>query len=347
MALVVKPSGEAVVENPVTTGTAAGSTAADSGNSEKVVVKATTPTSTNTGSDSGKIDTAGVPKNVTGGMSFEEVKAGLSEGYDSRFDEQIADLYNRIVGRKAFTYNPSEDAMFQNYEQLYTKKGKEAMRDTMGQAAALTGGYGSSYGQAVGQQQYDAYMQELLALLPELEQNAFQRYAAEGDRLNELLGLAGTMDDRDLQKYKLDQTLNQNIYDRFMSEAALKGAAGDFSGYKDIFGAESAGKMENAFNLDRLLPLLDSGLINDEQFNQILGPFLQSMGIVTPEATANGGGGDPWDYGGVGWNPGYMQGKDGGTLTASQVVQSANDAYVVGDITATQRDEIINAAWGR
>ena len=41
------------------------------------------------------------------------------------------------------------------------QQGKQAMQDTMGQAAALTGGYGSTYGQAVGQQQYDAYLQNL------------------------------------------------------------------------------------------------------------------------------------------------------------------------------------------
>ena len=42
------------------------------------------------------------------------------------------------------------------------------MKDTMGQAAALTGGYGSSYAESSAQQQYDAYLQQLGDIVPEL-----------------------------------------------------------------------------------------------------------------------------------------------------------------------------------
>ena len=46
----------------------------------------------------------------------------------------------------------------------------------MGQAAALTGGYGSTYGEQVGQQAYNAYLQNLNDIVPQLQQQAlFQR----------------------------------------------------------------------------------------------------------------------------------------------------------------------------
>ena len=61
-------------------------------------------------------------------------------------------------------------------------EGSRAMRDTMGQAAALTGGYGSSYAQSAGQQQYALYLQKLGEAMPELYQAAYERYSAEGDR---------------------------------------------------------------------------------------------------------------------------------------------------------------------
>ena len=64
------------------------------------------------------------------------------------------------------------------------------MRDTMGQAAHLTGGYGSSYGQAVGQQQYDAYLQKLGDAMPELYGAAFKRWQAEGEAMSDQLGHA-------------------------------------------------------------------------------------------------------------------------------------------------------------
>ena len=58
-----------------------------------------------------------------------------------------------------------------------------AMQDTMGQAAALTGGYGSSYAQNVGQQTYNQYMTGLADVIPELYQMAYSRYQDEGNAL--------------------------------------------------------------------------------------------------------------------------------------------------------------------
>ena len=55
----------------------------------------------------------------------------------------------------------------------------------MGQAASLTGGYGSSYAQAVGQQAYDRYLGELAALVPELRQAALAEYRQEGQALTD------------------------------------------------------------------------------------------------------------------------------------------------------------------
>ena len=46
----------------------------------------------------------------------------------------------------------------------------------MGQAAALTGGYGNTYAQNVGQQAYGAYMQGLTDKIPELYQLALDKY---------------------------------------------------------------------------------------------------------------------------------------------------------------------------
>ena len=63
------------------------------------------------------------------------------------------------------------------------------MDDTLGRAAGLTGGYASSYGQSVGQQAYDEYLQELNGKVPELYSLALDRYNAEGDELARQYGL--------------------------------------------------------------------------------------------------------------------------------------------------------------
>ena len=51
----------------------------------------------------------------------------------------------------------------------------------MGRGAALTGGYDSTYAQTAAQQAYHGYLQQLAAMLPQLEENARKRYEAQGE----------------------------------------------------------------------------------------------------------------------------------------------------------------------
>ena len=119
----------------------------------------------------------------------DSVAAMQPEDYTSGFEARLQELYDQIAGRDAFSYDPEEDEMYKRYARLYAAQGAAAMEDTMGQAAALTGGYGSSYAQAVGQQAYDRYLGELAALVPELRQAALAEYTQEGKALTDRYGL--------------------------------------------------------------------------------------------------------------------------------------------------------------
>ena len=119
----------------------------------------------------------------------DSVAAMQPEDYTSGFEARLQELYDQIAGREAFSYDPEEDEMYKRYARLYAAQGAAAMEDTMGQAAALTGGYGSSYAQAVGQQAYDRYLGELAALVPELRQAALAEYTQEGKVLTDRYGL--------------------------------------------------------------------------------------------------------------------------------------------------------------
>ncbi len=119
----------------------------------------------------------------------DSVAAMQPEDYTSGFEARLQELYDQIAGREAFSYDPEEDEMYKRYARLYAAQGAAAMEDTMGQAAALTGGYGSSYAQAVGQQAYDRYLGELAALVPELRQAALAEYTQEGKALTDRYGL--------------------------------------------------------------------------------------------------------------------------------------------------------------
>ncbi|MBO7319778.1 MAG: hypothetical protein J6V06_07160, partial [Clostridia bacterium] len=79
----------------------------------------------------------------------------------SQFQDTLQQTMNQILNKEKFTYDVNADALYNQYKDQYMAAGKTAMQDTMGQAAAMTGGYGNSYAQAVGQQQYQGYLQQL------------------------------------------------------------------------------------------------------------------------------------------------------------------------------------------
>lgn len=140
-------------------------------------------------------------------------------------DAELERLYAAITGRPAFSYDPASDPVYNSYAQSYQRRGRLAMRNTMGQAAALTGGYGSSYAQSVGQQQYDSYLQSLGEALPELYGMAWQRYNAEGDALKTAWELASERSEvrresereaaeREAAAQKSAETARRGNYDR-------------------------------------------------------------------------------------------------------------------------------------
>lgn len=117
-----------------------------------------------------------------------------------------------ILNRKEFSYDLNGDALYQQYKNMYSALGKQAMTDTMGKAAALTGGYGNSYAATAGNQAYLGYMQQLGAMVPELYNLALSAYNAEGDRLNNNFNLLST--DRNTQYGEWSDRYNQLVNDR-------------------------------------------------------------------------------------------------------------------------------------
>ena len=106
---------------------------------------------------------------------------------------KLTDTMNAIENREKFSYDVNGDALYQQYKDQYMTQGNMAMMDTMGQAAAMTGGYGNSYAQSVGQQAYQGYMQQLTDKIPELWQMAYDQYTREGDDLYNRLSSYGSL----------------------------------------------------------------------------------------------------------------------------------------------------------
>lgn len=132
--------------------------------------------------------------------------------WDASYDRALQDLYDKILNREPFSYDLSSDLLYQQYRQQYTSQGRLAMMDTMGQAAALTGGYASSYAQTVGQQQYDTYLQSLNDLVPDLYQMALSQYSAEGESLADQYAMLRDLRDDAYQQYQDElDAYHQNI----------------------------------------------------------------------------------------------------------------------------------------
>lgn len=127
--------------------------------------------------------------------------------YQSQWQGQIDDLLKQYQNRGPFQYDINADAMYQQMVDRYVQQGKQAMMDTMGQAAAMTGGYGNSYAQTVGQQTYQGYLQGANDMMPQFYQMALDRYRMEGDQLMNQYGLLSDQEDRAYGQY-MDQ-LNQ------------------------------------------------------------------------------------------------------------------------------------------
>ncbi len=103
--------------------------------------------------------------------------------------QDYTDLYNKLYNRDPFSYDFNADALYQQYKDKYIQQGKMAMADTMGQAAAMTGGYGNSYAATVGNQAYQNSLANLNDIIPELYQMAYNKYNQEGQDMRNMLSI--------------------------------------------------------------------------------------------------------------------------------------------------------------
>ena len=113
-----------------------------------------------------------------------------------------------------FSYDFNEDALYQQAVESYKQMGKMAMQDTMGQAAAMTGGYGNSYAQTVGQQAYQSYLQEASDMLPEYYQMALDRYKMGKEDLYNQYGML-------LSEYEREYGLHSDEYNMLLDKLGI------------------------------------------------------------------------------------------------------------------------------
>jgi hypothetical protein len=150
------------------------------------------------------------------------------------------------LNRPDFRYDANGDALYRHYKDRYTELGKRAMQDTMGQAAALTGGYGSSYAQNVGQQAYQSYLSKADDVIPELYQLAYDRYRDKGDRLYKTYQSWADLEQQAAQQeqwereYELEERKRQDANREFQLEQERKNSQTQTATYQPDYWASLA-----------------------------------------------------------------------------------------------------------
>lgn len=125
--------------------------------------------------------------------------------FESKYEGQISDILDNILNRPKFSYTSEDmtnDDLYKMYRDQYMRQGNLAMRDTMGNAASLTGGYGNTYASAAGQQAYDNYVSMLNDKALDFYDRAYQRYNDEGQNLYNQMNVVTGLDNTDYQRYR-------------------------------------------------------------------------------------------------------------------------------------------------
>ena len=146
-------------------------------------------------------------------------------------------VMNAIKNGEKFSYDLNGDALYQQYKDKYIQQGKMAMGDAMGQAAAMTGGYGNSYAQSVGQQAYQAQLQNLNDIVPELYQMALDKYNMDRQDLYNQYSMLTDDYDRGYAQH-------QDGYNKLMDMVGI--TRGDYYDGADMFYTEQNNKNDVA-----------------------------------------------------------------------------------------------------
>ena len=132
-------------------------------------------------------------------------EAGRAEArpvYRDSYGAEKKRVQAQLDGRAPFRWDAGADPMYRDYRDRYVQEGRLAMRDSMGRAAALTGGYGSSYSQSVGQQSFDTYLRRLGEVIPTLYGMAYERWKDEGEALRQRLEGLERQEQREYSRYR-------------------------------------------------------------------------------------------------------------------------------------------------
>lgn len=197
---------------------------------------------------------------------MQDVENNKPDAYVNKWAEQQNSLLEEILNEKEFSYTGNDlmnDDLYKMYSEMYEKNARKAMNNAMGEAASLTGGYGSSYSQAAGQQAYDDTMSNVNEIALSLADKAYEKYLNDRSNRYNKLSAVNTQEQSDYGKYRDEVGDWQTDRDYYSGRYdALYGQ--DYQKYQDtlaqaqylanlyasLYGQESSNEL-NAWNANR------------------------------------------------------------------------------------------------
>ena len=141
-----------------------------------------------------------VPSAVTEADKYLAEQLSKIQSGKTSYSDQVRDMIDQIMNREKFSYDVDTDPLFQQALASAMNSGKQAMQDTIGQASALTGGYGSTYATSAGNQAYNTFIEDAYDNLPQYYQMAMEAYQMEGEEMYRQYSMLSTEDDKEYNR---------------------------------------------------------------------------------------------------------------------------------------------------
>ena len=140
--------------------------------------------------------------------------------YTNPYEQLQQELLDKLLNRQDFTWDKDTDPVFGAYQKQYLREGERATANALAQAAAASGGQTSSYAATAAAQAGNYYAAQLSDKIPELYNQAYQRYLSEYEQMANDLGLVNTQQQLGYQEY-LDKLGQYNTDKNFAYQQYL------------------------------------------------------------------------------------------------------------------------------
>ena len=187
--------------------------------------------------------------------NYRDFDYGPAPTYNNRYQETLDELLGQVQNYGPFTWSKEEDPAYSAYAKQYRREGQRATADAMAQAAALTGGQVSTAAATAASQAGDYYAGQLADVIPQLYENAYQRYLSDYSLLADQLGQVQQAEQLDYAKY--EDELGQYNADRNLSYDQW------LQGYNMLSGNLSAFQGQDQTEYGRLLDQIEYNMQQD------------------------------------------------------------------------------------